>query len=248
MALLNDLKRTIFKIIEKKLNTAVSLNLMGMVVVLTGGSRGLGREISINLVSAGCQVINLSRTPSHVPGVLDICCDLKNSSSIDEALEKIRGDFKKIDVLINNAASTNNFSWPNINFNNIQETISVNVSALVYLTSKVSALMVESRSGLILNIGSKISRNPNINSDKILYGVSKYAVEGFSNALRPSLREYGVRVVCLLPGTLNTELSLKSGNFLATEDVCETIQFIISKDNIDFENIVIKGKFQGNVG
>jgi len=104
--------------------------------------------------------------------------------------------------------------------------------------------MKKQKSGTIINIGSKISRNSKVEAKKTLYTLTKYAVEGFSFALNRELRPFGIRVVCLMPGTVNTFFSRKYKDFMSTYDVAEIVNFIIKMDQVDFESVVFKSKRQ----
>lgn len=244
--LLNSLKRTLGIVLAKAVDKPYSANLKDKVVVITGASRGLGISIAESLTKEGVKVINLSRSESNILDVESIHCDLTQEKSIISAVSAIKSKYSKIDTLINNAAITEDIAPEDITYEQSAKVFSTNVYAPIYLSLRLAGLM--GTTGLIINIGSKISRNPNPSITKLLYASSKYAIEGASNVLRSYFRERGIRVICLMPGTINTQFSTKSGDFIASEDVADVIKFVIQKPNMDLENIVVKSKFQGNVG
>ncbi len=104
--------------------------------------------------------------------------------------------------------------------------------------------MKKKKDGFVINIGSKISRNTSVKANKVLYATSKYAIEGMSLALNNELKEFGIRVTCLMPGTANTFLSLSANDFLSPYRIGEVVAMLIKLKDIDFENLVIKSKRQ----
>ena len=107
--------------------------------------------------------------------------------------------------------------------------------------------MKRKKRGCIVNIGSKISRNTLVGANKTLYATTKYAIEGFSFALNRELKLCGIRVACLMPGTVNTFPSLAAKNYLSPYQVAEMIVLIIRSESIDFESVVFKSWRQDNV-
>ncbi len=246
--MIKSLKRTLGLILSNKVNKSETSNVSGKVVVVTGGSRGLGLDLCNFLVMAGAKVYYLSRKNSGSNKAVHVSTDITNLEDILKSVQKIESLEKCVDVLINNAAVTESGGFENLDILSLETALSTNIKAPVVISSKFLPLLKESRAPLIINVGSKISRNPNISDNKVIYAVTKYSMEGLSNALRSSLRQYGIRVVCILPGTINTQFSLKSGDFISSGDVSRAISFVIENSNIDFENFVVKGKFQENVG
>src|SRR5438034_6267671 len=118
--------------------------------------------------------------------------------------------------------------------------VSANIKGMFLMTKEVLPYMKKRREGYIINIGSKISHNTNVAPNKVLYAMTKHAVEGFSFALNKELKSFGVRVTCLMPGTVSTFLSLKSKEFLSPSQIALIVSHIIKMKDIDFESIILK--------
>ena len=112
------------------------------------------------------------------------------------------------------------------------------------MVKAVTPFMKKQKSGLIVNLGSKISHNTNVLPNRVLYTTSKYAIEGFSLALSKELKTFGIRVTCLMPGTIRNFFTIIPKYFLSCQDVGAIILMLIKFKNIDFESLIIKSKFQ----
>ena len=122
--------------------------------------------------------------------------------------------------------------------------IEVNLLGTVNTTRAVLPYMVKQKVGAIINIGSKISHNTNVDPGKVAYATSKYAVEGFSFALNKELKGSGVRVTCLMPGTVATFLSKENHSYLTPHDIAGVVAFVLESKNLDIESLVVKSTRQ----
>ncbi len=246
MTILKDIKRTIHLLVKQKLlEVPTSNKLSEKIIVITGTSTGLGKCLVEYMHNSGANVIALSRSAATNQDKLHtLVCDITNESEVAAIFDQIHKEYGKIDVLINNAAVTYDKQLSEITSDIIDEYLAVNIKSN-FLTSKYAAeYMKEQKQGTIINIGSKISRNSMISPYKSLYASTKYAVEGMTNVLKNELKPFGIRVIAVLPSAMTNFVSSKAGNHLSPYRVAEIIGDIIRYDEVDFENFVIKNKYQ----
>lgn len=211
--------------------------LAGKVIIVTGGTQGIGAATVNLLQKKGAVVIPLSRSS-------EISVDVTDFSSCQEAVKKVIEKFGRIDVLVNNAGMFLSKSLQSTSPKEFNQVMSVNLNGVFNMSKAVVTHMKDQKSGLIINIGSKISHNTNVSPNKVTYATSKYAVEGFSFALNRELKQFGIRVTCLMPATVATFVSRQASKYLSPYDVANLIKFVIDSEHIDFESIVFKSQKQ----
>jgi gluconate 5-dehydrogenase len=224
-------------------------DLTGKHVIITGASKGLGKSVASYLYSQGASLTLLSR---HLPelekefGGLDqkrillLETDITEEKNIEVAVKQSIAKFSTIDVLINNAGVFTDKPIDKISGVDFDRLMNTNVKGMFLMSKTIVPLMKKQHKGYIVNVGSKISHNTNVSANKTLYAVSKYSVEGFSLALNNELKPFGIRVTCIMPGTLKTFFSFKSSKYLKPEKVAQILHFMISQEDVDFESIVFK--------
>jgi 3-oxoacyl-[acyl-carrier protein] reductase len=239
-------------ILTKRLDKLEPLcGLENKVIVITGASKGLGKAISEQLILEKCKVVMLGRgiEDTNQEGeeektgsseLLRINCDVKDFAQCHTAIKKTIEKFGKIDVLINNAGVFNEKPLELVTESELNTILDVNLKGAIQMAQACTEIFKKQKYGTIINIGSKISHNTNILPNKTLYAATKYGVEGFSFALNKELKEFGCRVICLMPGTINTFLSLSAGDFLQPSRIAQLVAMIIKFDDLDFEGIVVK--------
>ena len=251
--MLTDVKKTLDLFLAKRVayNTPIE-GLKGKVVIITGAGRGIGKATAEVLHKEGVNLVLISRNSDLekvFPGfseesTLLLNADVSKSEDVVRIVDESIKKFGEIDVLVNNAGIFLDKPIDEVTLSEIDSIISTNVKGVVLMCREVTPYMKKRNQGFILNIGSKISHNTNVSPNKVLYAMTKYAVEGLSTALRNELKPFGIRVSCLMPGTVNTFVSLKSGSYLSPYRVGEIIAMMIKFSDVDFENMVIKSKDQ----
>ncbi len=240
-------------ILTKRLDKLEPLyGLENKVVIITGASKGLGKAISEQLILEKCKVVLLGRDDvedhkqdveelrARSKDVLYLKCDVTEFDQCHTAIKKAIVTFGKIDVLINNAGVFNEKPLELVTESELNTILDVNLKGTIQMAHACTEVFKKQKYGTIINIGSKISHNTNILPNKTLYAATKYGVEGFSFALNKELKEFGCRVICLMPGTINTFLSLSADDFLQPSRVAQLVSMIIKFDDLDFEGIVVK--------
>ncbi|WP_020596625.1 SDR family oxidoreductase [Spirosoma panaciterrae] len=181
---------------------------MAKTVFITGASSGFGKETATLFQRNGWNVLATMRSPekenelNQLDNVMLIPVDVTDQQSIDRAVQKGIDTFKTIDVLINNAGYGVMGVFESATNNQIQQQYAVNVFGLMQVTRAVLPVMRQHREGVIINISSfgGITAGPFAS----LYNSSKFAVEGFSEALSHELAFLNIAVKLIEPGSVAT--------------------------------------------
>jgi NAD(P)-dependent dehydrogenase (short-subunit alcohol dehydrogenase family) len=183
------------------------------IAIITGGASGIGFAIAKTFVQAGIKVILIGRDKSRLKlacetlGVMSdfVGSDLTQLDELPSVVEKIKKSHGRIDILINNAGMHLKKPMDDVTDYDFQRVILTNQTAMFSLTREVVKVMVLQCSGVILNISSMASQYglPNV----IAYTASKSAIEGMTRAMAVELAKYGIRVNCIAPGFIKTNMS-----------------------------------------
>jgi gluconate 5-dehydrogenase len=203
------------------------------VVVLTGASSGLGRQMAKGFASQGANLVLLARRIERLEDVknelkeygvdiLTIKCDVTNSSDIEEAVRLTKEHFGKSDVLVNCAGASRDKGVLEMNDDEWEFTINTDLSSVFKVTRAFGNLMKEAKYGRIINIASMYGLVGNTEIPTIAYHASKGGVVNFTRAAAAELATYGITVNAICPGYFYTEL---------TTDVLNTDTFKKFADN-----------------
>ena len=194
----------------------------GMVAIVTGASRGLGRAVAAEYAKEGASVVICARTQSptgldgtlpetaeHIRAaggdVLAVDCDVTDESQVNEMVRQATERYGRIDVLFNNAGSmVLGESILEIDAARWEQLMRVNVNGPYFCSRAVLPTMMAQRRGSIVNIGSRMATDPN-QGGGTLYSASKAAVHMFSYCLADEVRNYNIAVNILSPGGLRSE-------------------------------------------
>lgn len=192
-------------------------DLTGKIALVTGGSRGLGREMVLAFARAGANVVIASRklescerTAAEVESetgraALPVACHVGDWRQVEELAERAYDRFGRIDVLVNNAGMSPLYdSVDSVSEALWRKVIDVNLSGPFRLTALVGARMLRDGGGSIIMVSSTAATHPR--ADVIPYAAAKAGINamtvGFADAFKPS-----VRVNCILPGPFLTDIS-----------------------------------------
>jgi len=212
---------------------------MQRVIIITGGSDGLGKALAEKLAPEN-RVIILARNEaamreiSQRMGCSYFVCDVRDAKQVESTFEKISQEHPKIDVLINNAGVIVNGELIDIPNETIENVITTNTLGTIYVAKAALARMKAQKEGLILNVVS--TAGITAKATRSIYNASKWAITGFTKALQEEAAEYNVRVTGFYPGTIKTELFAKAGlplngNALTTEQAVKAIEFVLDCDD-----------------
>lgn len=192
---------------------------MGKTAIVTGGNRGIGQAVADRLAADGWEVHRISRA----------VCDLTDPAAIAAWMRKI----DRVDVLVNCAGRSHLGRIEELSEPDLQAVYEVNVLGTMRMCQAVLPLMKKQRGGYIINLGSL--RGIETCPGKAAYSMSKFAVRAFSNTLGLELQSHKIKVTCINPGFVYTELikhriaeeKLKPADILVPEDIAETVCYLL---------------------
>lgn len=191
------------------------MDLTDKVVVVTGGSAGLGEQICYEAAKRGAIVVTCARRINLIGQVKEHCSelsgkeafafqlDIADPDSVESVIEKIENEVGTVDVLVNNAGFGLFDNFVDFDLAVAKNMFNVNVLGMMYFTQKIAISMVNNKSGHIFNVASMAGKMATPKST--IYSATKFAVLGFSNALRLELRPANVYVTTINPGPIATE-------------------------------------------
>ncbi len=179
------------------------MHLQGKKVLITGGSRGIGRSIAQALHDRGAQVAVVSRSGGNLPW-RSYALDLSHLPAVKSKIQEIVADCGGIDILINNAGTAYVGELIHTPLSEWQRTFDLNVTSVFQCIQGVLPTMRLRHSGTIVNIASIAGKQafPKWGA----YCASKFALLGLTQALAQEEQSHGIRVMALCPGAVDTEL------------------------------------------
>lgn len=187
---------------------------MKKVILITGISSGFGKETSRLLAESGHAVYGTVRKTAETDQSVNvIIMDLTDKDSIRNAVDNVISREGRLDVLINNAGMHSAGPVETVPEDFIRLQAETNFLGMVYLTRAVLPHMRKQGSGLIINFSSigGLMGLP----FHAFYSAFKFAVEGFSEALRMEVRQFNIKITVINPGDFNTNNTVNRRNFLA---------------------------------
>ncbi len=191
-------------------------DLKDKVTVITGGASGIGlaiaRAFSLNeskVVIVGRNRDKLDSAVSEIgSNAMGLSVDVSELQKLPEVVAKVKGEFGGIDILVNNAGINLKKDAQNVSDAEYEKIVRTNQTAVFALSREVGKTMIERGSGSIIMISSMASQYgiPKV----VAYSASKSAVEGMTRALAVEWSALGVRVNCIAPGFIATEMSSKA--------------------------------------
>lgn len=195
------------------------------VILITGCSTGIGRELCKLLFDKGYTVVATARnveTLKNLPASLKLSLDVTEKESISYGIKEIISRFDKIDVLINNAGYSVRGALEEVSVNDAKNMFDVNVFGIVNMIQAVIPEMRKKKSGKIINIGSISGKF--VQAVNGGYCASKFAVEALSDALRLELHSYNIQSTVIEPGPMKTNffktLDDNSSNLMSNPNSC----------------------------
>lgn len=188
--------------------------LQEQVAIITGAGRGIGKAISLRLASLGAHCLLVARTRETLDslareiekngGSATACpLDLRDAAAIERLGATIRERWGRADILVNNAGE-GRLGKPlhEMEPDQWNALMATNLTAPYLMIRAIAPLMIEAKTGHIINISSLAGRNPLPNG--AAYSASKWALNGLTYSLAEELRPYNIRVSVVSPGSVNT--------------------------------------------
>lgn len=222
------------------------------IAFITGATSGIGLATAqllaannFNLILCGRRadrLVEVKKELSSKTKVITLGFDVRNQKEVIHAVASLPEEWKKIDVLINNAGNAHGLSP--IQQGDVADwdaMIDINVKGVLYVSKEIMPGMVGRTSGHIINIGSIAGKEVYANGN--VYCASKYAVDAITQGMRIDLNPYGIKVTGIHPGMVETEFSIvrfkgdaeraknvyKGVNPLKAEDIADIILFTLTR-------------------
>ena len=193
------------------------IRLKDKVTLITGGSRGIGRATAIMFARAGSHVAINYRTDKakaeqtakevEVHGVhaLRVPADISNKDQVDGMVKKVMERFGRLDVLVNNAGIWEYNPIDSMQAKQLKRTIDINLYGTYYPIMAAVPAMIRQQSGCIINISSTAGQRGEAYYSP--YGTTKGAVISLTKSLASELAHHNIRVNCVAPGWVETDMS-----------------------------------------
>ena len=188
------------------------------VAIVTGGASGIGLAIAQKFVENKITTIIIGRDMAKLDAAKNklgklckpVSFDLNNLSSVPELINNLIKENGKIDILVNNAGINLKKDFTEVTDNEFESIMLTNVTSMFAISREVVKFMVQREAGSIINISSMASQYgiPKV----IAYTASKAAIEGMKRAMAVELSPKGIRVNCIAPGFIATDMSAKALN------------------------------------
>lgn len=213
------------------------MHIVKRTVLVSGASSGIGRAIARRLLTQGHRVIGVSRDCrrfSHAhPGFSCVELDLANLAEIPPAAKRLQDDFPDLDAVVFAAGYGQFGSLEQFSYQQIERLMMVNFTAQAFLTRALLPKLKQKPHGNLIYIGSEAALKGSRNGS--IYCASKFALRGFTQALRDECGKSSVRVSLVNPGMVDTgffdTLSFRpgkqSGQVLQAEDIADAVGYIL---------------------
>ena len=190
---------------------------MNKVVMITGGSSGIGLCTAAALRDRGCKVYELSRRDSEVTGITHIKCDVTDEAQIAAAVGQVMAESGRIDVLINNAGFGISGAVEFTDTAEAQRLFDVNFFGMVRMNHAVLPLMRQQGGGRIVNLSSVAAPVPI--PFQTYYSAGKAAVNSYTMALSNEVKPFGITVCAVMPGDIKTGFTAARQKSIVGDDI-----------------------------
>lgn len=230
------------------------MNFCGKTAVVTGGSRGLGRAVCLELAAGGANVVlcyagnenaakeTVSACETLGAKAVAVRCDVADSTQVKALTDEALKIFGRIDILVNNAGITRDGLLMMMKEDDFDAVINTNLKGTFLCMKAVARQMMKQRYGRIVNLSSVVGLRGN--AGQVNYAASKAGVIGMTKSLAKELASRGVTVNAVAPGFMETDMTaampeasktttlaaIPMGRMGAAEDVTKTVAFLASEE------------------
>ncbi|MEE0722136.1 MAG: 3-oxoacyl-[acyl-carrier-protein] reductase [Caecibacter sp.] len=230
------------------------MHLTGKTAIVTGGSRGIGRAVSVALAKAGANVAIIyagnTAAAEETKKLVERCgakaelfqCDVADEASVASMVKNVKKDFGSIDILINNAGITRDGLLMIMKEEDWNAVLQTNLTGVYHCTKAVSHIMMKQKAGAIVNLTSVVGETGN--AGQANYAAAKAGVIGFTKAVAKELASRHIRCNAVAPGYVETDMTaflteegkdamLKTiplGRPASADDVAQAVLFLASDE------------------
>ncbi|QSE78579.1 oxidoreductase [Rhodococcus koreensis] len=180
--------------------------------LITGSSRGFGRELATAVLRGGDNVVATARRPEQLTDLIDtygdrvrtVALDVTDAAAARDAVATAVEEFGGLDVVVNNAGYANSVPIEEMADDDFRQQVDANFFGVVNVTRAALPILREQRSGCFVqfsSVGGRVGGTPGLSA----YQAAKFAVEGFSEVLAAEVRPFGVKVLIVEPGAFRTD-------------------------------------------
>lgn len=221
--------------------------LAGAVALVTGGSRGIGRAIALRLAALGADVAicgrdrtalesTVAELKQRAGNVFSMAADVTRAADVEKLVEKTEAVLGPVTILVNNAGiglfgpthEKSEADWDRV--------LNTNLKSIFLVSKAVAPGMIQRKQGDIVNISSLAGVNAFKGGG--IYCASKWGVQGLSACMAEDLREHGIRVSTICPGSVATEFSgsgpKNAAKVLSAEDVAHAVEMQVTQSARSF--------------
>lgn len=243
-----------------------------MIILITGATAGIGKASAEIFAHNGWNLILTGRRKERLEAlsaelqkkftikILALNFDVRSPKSVKENLDSLKGEWTKIDVLLNNAGLASGLGQiQNGDIEDWEKMIDTNIKGLLYVTRHIAPMMIQNGKGHIVNIASIAGKQVYPNGN--VYCATKHAVDALSRAMRIDMLQHGIRVTNVAPGLVETEFSLvrfkgdtarakktyENIKPLSGEDIAEIVFWCATRPaHVNINDVVITPTAQAN--
>ena len=219
-------------------------------IIITGASRGLGKAITTRLIEKGEEVVGLARSVSDL-SIDAIECDVSDYSSVKSAYREIKRMKKPVKAFINAAGVASMNMAVTTDDSTVQRVIQTNLVGTIYCCQIFAPIMLRQKHGSFINF-STIAVALALEGESV-YAASKAGVESFSRTLAREIADFNVRVNCIAPGPIRTDLlrgitDIQINKIISRQvihkqfqksDVCDLVELLIDERSASLSGQVL---------
>ena len=224
------------------------VNLKDKTVMITGASKGIGKAIALKLAECGADLVLAARTQSALDEtgreirnkykgkVIGLSTDVSRLEDLQRLVTTAIKEFKKIDILINNAGVSSQYPFEKQPMEDIENLAHTNYLGYVRLIRLVIPYMIERKSGAIINMVSGSTLCDPIPRNFLTYSSLKVGLRAFLKGLFWEMRDHGIKITSILPGVTDTDLTEKlkdiakeqKDRLMSSQSVVDMVMFALS--------------------
>lgn len=225
---------------------------LNMNFIITGASRGLGKEFAkfaskfggiVGIIATNQELLKEVASELEGCSVITYACDFTEPDSVDALVNELKSDFESVDVLINNVGAFEMGELAETSLGQVDKMLDINFKAAFSITQGFLEKFKSQKSGFIFNIGSIITESPR--KDISAYTISKFALQGYTKVLCDDLKDFNVKVTEIIPGSINTSswegIEAPKEEFVQPLDIVSAAEMVMnSSKGANFEQLIVR--------